>query len=216
MDAGLAQDGLHLGGQGRGNETPGFQQVIEAGDLQGGGAVRQVVQRIAQGLAALAVGPADPEAAVVLRIVEAEAGRLQLVGEVAHPHTLQHLAGGAVGGNADHAGEGVAGGRVELHVAGFDAGEGAEKNGDLGQARRIDHVVRIDGGETGVLGIGDVGERHRQVLGAHCLAETEAFQFALQLGLHARIDGLFEFRVGRAGVSGSPQEGQCKGGDEFS
>lgn len=74
MDAGFGQDGLHLGGEGRGNETPGFQQVIEAGDLQGGSAVRQVVQRIAQGLAALAVGPADPEAAVVLGIVEAVAG----------------------------------------------------------------------------------------------------------------------------------------------
>ncbi len=74
MDAGFTQDGLHLGGEGRGNEPPGFQQVVEAGDLQGGGAVRQVVQRIAQGLAALAVGPADPEAAVVLGIVEAVAG----------------------------------------------------------------------------------------------------------------------------------------------
>jgi len=216
MDAGFAEDGFHLGGEGRGHKASGFQQVIEAGDLQRGGAVRQVVQGVAQGLTAFAVGSADPEAAVVRGIVETIARGLQLAGQVAHPHALQHFAGGAVGGHADHAGEGVAGGCVELHVAGFDAGEGAEKNGDLGQARRIDHVVGIDGGESGVFGIGDVCKRHRQVLGAHGVAETEAFQFALQLGLQARIEGVFEFRVGLTGVSGSPQEGQRKSWDEFS
>lgn len=40
MNAGFAEDGLHLGSQRGRNETSGLQQVIEAGDLQGRGPVR--------------------------------------------------------------------------------------------------------------------------------------------------------------------------------
>lgn len=124
----------------------------------------------------------------MLGVVEPVAGGLQQVGQVAHPDLLQHVAGGAVGGDADHAGEGIPGGGVELHVAGFDAGEGAKENRDLGQARCVDHVVGIEGGEAGVLGIGDVGQRHRQASRANCVAEAEAFHLAFQLGLQTIID----------------------------
>lgn len=122
--------------------------------------MRQVVHGVAHGLAALAIGPAHPQAAVVLGVVKAVAGGLQQVGQVAHPNLSQHVGRGAVGGDADHAGEGVAGGRVELHVASLDTGESPKENGDLGQARGIHHVAGVDGGEAGVDGIGDVGQRH--------------------------------------------------------
>jgi hypothetical protein len=60
VNAGVAEDGLHFRGQGGRDEASGFQHVIVAGDLQGGGPVREVVQGVAHGLAALAVGAADP------------------------------------------------------------------------------------------------------------------------------------------------------------
>ena len=167
--------------------------------------MRKVMQGVTHGFAALAVGPADPEAAVVAGVVESVAGGLQQVGQVVHPDLPQHFGGSAVGGDADHAGEGVAGGGVELHLAGLDAGEGAEKNGDLGQARCIDHVVGIDGGEAGALRIGDVGQRDRQVALVHGVFEAEVFQLLFELGLQARINGLFEFRIGLAGVDGNRQ-----------
>ncbi len=151
---------------------------------------------VAHGLAALAVGPANPQAAVVLGVVEADAGGLQLTGQVAHAHPIQHFGRGAVGGNADHAGEGVAGGRVELHVAGFDAGEGAKENRDLGQAGRIHHVVGIKRREAGALGVGDVGQGYRQVSLAHRAFEAEVLQLDFELGLQARINGLVELGIG--------------------
>jgi hypothetical protein len=160
MNAGVAQDGLHFSGELRRNKAPGLQQVIETGDLQGCRAVRQVVHGIAHGLATLAIGPAYPETAVARGIVQPVAGGLQQIGEVVHPNLSQHFCGGTVGRNADHAGEGVAGGRVELHVAGLDAGKGTQENRDLGQARRIYHVVGVEGGEAGVVEIGDIGQRH--------------------------------------------------------
>lgn len=160
VNAGVAEDGLHFSSELGRNEASGLQQVIEAGDLQGGGAVRQVVHGIAHGLAPLAIGPAHPEAAVACGVIEAVARRLQQIGQVVHPNLPQHVGGGAVGRNADHAGEGIAGGRVEFHVAGLDAGKGTQENGDLGQARGIHHVVGVEGGEAGVVGIGDVGQRH--------------------------------------------------------
>ena len=112
---------------------------------------------VTHGLAAFAIRSANPKAAIVLGVVQTIAGGLQQIGQVVHADTPQHLAGSTVGRNPDHAGKGVAGIRVELHVAGFDAGEGPEQNGDLGQARGIDHVVGIQSGEAGVFQIGDVG-----------------------------------------------------------
>lgn len=160
VNTGVAEDGFHLGGQLGRDEASGFQQVIEASDLQGRGAVGEVVHGVAHGLTPLAVGPTNPKTAVVLGVIKADAGRLELLCQVAHADPSQHFGGGAVGGHADHAGEGIASGRVELHVAGFDAGEGPEKNGDLGQARGIHHVVGIESSEAGAVGIGDVGQRH--------------------------------------------------------
>lgn len=160
VNAGVAEDGFHFGGQRGSNQAPGFQHVIVAGNLQRRGAVREIVQGIAHGLAAFAVGTADPQPAIARGVVEAVAGRLQHIGQVAHANLLQHVARGAVGGNADHAGEGVAGALVEPHLARLDAREGAEKNGDLGQARGIHHVIRVHGGEAGTVEIGNVGQRH--------------------------------------------------------
>ncbi|MDP3036298.1 MAG: serine hydrolase, partial [Rhodocyclaceae bacterium] len=101
VDAGIAEDGLHLAGQLGRNEPPGLQQVVEARHLQGRRPVRKIVQGVAQGVTALAVGPAHPEAAVALGVVQAVAGRLQQSGQVAHADPLQHLAGGGIGGNTD-------------------------------------------------------------------------------------------------------------------
>lgn len=216
VHAGIAEDGFHLAGQRGRNQPPGLQHVVETGHLQGRRPVREVVHGVAQGLAAPAVGPADPKAAVALGVVKAVAGGLQNSGQVAHPHPLQHFAGGAVGGNTDHPGEGVAGGRVEPHVAGLDAGEGAEENGDLGQARGINHVIGIEGGKARMVEIGDVGQGHRQAALAHCASETEVFQLALELGLQAIIEGTFERRVGLAGVEGCGKQDQGKAEDRSS
>ncbi len=216
VHAGITEDGLHLTGQRGRNQPPSLQHVVETSHLQGRRPVREVVHGVAQSLAALAIGPADPKAAVALGVVKAVAGGLQQSGQVAHPHPLQHIAGGAVGGNADHPGEGVAGGRVELHVAGLDAGEGSEKNGDLGQARGIDHVIGIEGGEAGVVEIGDVGQGHRQAALAHCAPETEVFQLALELGLQAIIEGTVKGRVGLASVDGNGKDDQGKAEQQFS
>ena len=122
--------------------------------------MREVVHGVAHGLTPLAVGPTNPKTAVVLGVIKANTGRLELLCQVMHADPSQHFGGGAVGGHADHAGEGIASGCVELHVAGFDAGEGTKENGDFGQACGIHHVVGIEGGEAGVVWIGDVGKRH--------------------------------------------------------
>lgn len=216
VNAGIAEDGLHLAGQLGRNEPPGLQQVVEAGHLQGRRPVRKVVQRVAQGVAALAVGPAHPEAAIALGVVQAVAGRLQQSGQVAHADPLQHLAGGAVGGNADHPGEGVAGGRVELHVAGLDAGEGPEQDGDLGQARGIGHVIWIEGGKAGAVGRGDVDQGHRQAALAHRRGEAERFQPGFKPGLQAIIEGTFERREGLTGVKGYRSQDEGKAEDQSS
>ena len=210
VDAGVAQEALHLPGQGRRNEAPGFQQVIEAGHLQGGSAVGKVVQGVAQGLATLAVGPAYPQAAVALGVIEAIAGGLQQVGQVTHPHALQHLAGGAVGGNADHAGEGVAGVPVQFHFAGLDAGEGAQKNSDLGKAGGIDHMVGIESREAGPFRIGDVDQGHGKMALAHRAIEAEGVHFPHELGLQGSIDGLVQRRIGLAGEGECGTQGQGK------
>ncbi len=216
VHSGLAQDGLHLPGQRRRDQAPGLQQVVEAGHLQGGGPVRELVQRVAQGLAALAVGPADPEAAVALGVVEAVAGGLQQLGQVAHPHPVEHLGGGRVGGHADHAGEGLAGARVEPHLAGLDAGEGPQEDGDLGQARGIDHVVGVERGEAGPVEVGDVGQRHRQTPLAHRRPEAEALQLALEPGLQGGIHGLLQRGVGLGGEEGGGKQGQGKAEEQSS
>lgn len=160
VNAGAAKDGLHFSGQLGRNETSGLQHEVETGDLQGRRPVRQVVQGVAHSLAALAIRPTDPQAAVVRGVVEAVTGGLQQVGQVVHANLPQHFAGSAVGRHADHAGKGVAGGRVELHFASLDAGEGSQQNGNLGQARGIHHVVGVEGGEAGVVWIGDIGQRN--------------------------------------------------------
>jgi hypothetical protein len=121
VNAGIAQDGFHLTGQLGRNQASGFQQVIEAGDLQGRGTVREVVHGVTHRLTAFAVGTANPQAAVVCGVVEANAGRLQLICQIAHAHPIEHFSSGAVGRNTDHAGERVSGGRVELHVSRLDA-----------------------------------------------------------------------------------------------
>lgn len=216
VNAGIAEDGLHLAGQLGRNEPPGLQQVVEAGHLQGRRPVRKIVQRVAQGVAALAVGPTHPEAAVALGVVQAVAGRLQQSGQVAHADPLQHLAGGAVGGNADHPGQGVAGGRVELHVAGLDAGEGPEQDGDLGQARGIGHVIGIEGGKAGAVWRGDVDQGHRQAALAHRRGEAERFQLGFKPGLQAIIEGTFERREGLAGVKGYRSQDEGKAEDQSS
>ncbi len=216
MHAGITEDGLHLTGQPGRSEPPGLQHVVETGHLQGRRPVREVVHRVAQGLAALAVGPADPEAAVALGVIKAVAGGLQQSGQVAHPHPLQHLAGSAVGGNTDHPGKGVAGGRVELHVAGLDAGEGPQENGNLGQTGSIDHVIGIEGGEAGMVEIGDVSQGHRQAPLTRRPPKAEAFQLEFELGLQAIIEGMFECRVGLAGIAGNGNEGQGKTEQQFS
>ena len=210
VDAGIAEETLHLSGQFRGNEAPGFQHVVKAGHLQGGGAVGKIVQGVAQGLAALAVGPAHPQAAVALGIVEAIAGGLQQVGQVAHPHAVQHLAGGAVGGDADHAGEGVAGVSVQFHLAGLDAGEGAKKDGDLGEAGGIDHVVGIEGREAGPLRMGDVDQGHGKMALAYRAIEAQGVHFAHELGLEGVIEGLVQRRIGLAGEGECGTQGQSK------
>lgn len=214
VHAGIAEDGLHLTGQPGRNQPPGLQHVVEPGHLQGRRAVREVVHGVAQGLSALAVGPADPQAAVALGVVKAIPGGLQQIGQIAHPHPLQHLAGGAVGGNADHPGEGVAGRRIQLHVAGLDAGEGAKKNSDLGQARCINHVVGIERGKAGMGGIGDIGQGHGQAALAHCAPEAEIIQLAYKLGLQPVIEGMFKRRVSRFGVNGCGNQGQGKAEDQ--
>jgi len=216
VDAGIAEDGLHLAGQLGRSEPPGLQQVVEPRHLQGRRPVRELVQGVAQGVAALAVGPAHPEAAVALGVVQAVAGRLQQSGQVAHADPLQHLAGGGIGGNADHPGQGVAGGRVELHLAGLDAGEGSEQDGDLGQARGIGHVIGIEGGEAGAVGRGDVDQGHRQAALAYRPGQAERFQLELKLGLQTIIEGTFERRVGvgLAGVNGCGNQDQGKAEDQ--
>lgn len=160
VNTGVAEHGFHFSRQRGRNHASGLQHVIETRDLQGRGPVREVVQGVAQGFAALAVGPTHPQAAVLLGVVEAIARGLQQVGQVVHANPSQHFGRGAVGRHADHAGERVAGGRVELHIAGLDAGEGPQENGDLGQARGIHHVVGVECGKARVLRIGDVGQRY--------------------------------------------------------
>lgn len=214
VNAGIAEDGLHLAGQLGGNQPTGLQQVVEAGHLQGRRPVRKIVHGVAQGVAALPVGPAHPEAAVALGVVQAVAGRLQQLGQVAHADPLQHLAGGGVRGNADHPDQGVAGGCVELHVAGFDAGEGPEQDGDLGQARGIGHVIGIEGGKAGAVGLGDVDQGHRQASLAYRRGEAERFQPDFKLGLQTIIEGTFERREGLAGVNGYRTQDQGKAEDQ--
>ena len=218
VDAGIAEDGLHLAGQLGRSEPPSLQQVVEPRHLQGRRPVRKIVHGVAQGVAALAVGPAHPEAAVALGIVQAVAGRLQQSGQVAHADPLQHLAGGGIGGNTDHPGQGVAGGRVELHLAGLDAGEGPEQDGDLGQACGIGHVVGIEGGEAGAVGRGDVDQGHRQAALAHRPGKAERFQLEFKLGLQEIIEGTFERRegVGLASVNGYRNQDQGKAEDQSS
>lgn len=216
VNAGIAEDGLHLAGQLGRNQPPGLQQVVEAGHLQGRRPVRKVVHGVAQGVAAPAVRPAHPEAAVALGVVQAVAGRLQQSGQVAHADPLQHLAGGGVGGDADHPGQGVAGGRVELHVASLDAGEGPEQDGDLGQARGIGHVIGIDGGKAGSVGFGDVDQGHRQASLARRCGEAERFQLDLEPQLQTIVEGTFERREGLASVNGYRKQAQGKADDQSS
>ena len=214
VHAGVAQDGLHLPGQGGGHQPAGVQHVVEAGHLQCGRPVGQVVQGVAQGLAALSVRTAYPEAAVARGVVEAVARGLQQVGQVAHAHPVQHVAGGAVGRHADHAREGVAGGTVQLHLAGLDAVEGSQQDGDLGQARGIDHVIGIEGGEAGMLRVGDVGQGHRQALTVHGVVQAEGGYFGLELVLQPVVEGLLEGRVGRCGVDGKGKDREGKAGQQ--
>lgn len=160
MNAGITKDGLHFSGQLGRNETTGLQHEIETGDLQGRRPVGQIVQGVAHGLTALAIRPTDPQATVLRGVVETVTGRLQQGSQIAHANPPQHFTGGAVGGHTNHAGKGVTGSRVELHLASIDAGERAQQNGDLGQTRGIHHIVWIERGETGVIGIGDVSQRN--------------------------------------------------------
>jgi len=216
VNAGIAEDGLHLASQLGGSEPPGFQQVVETRHLQDRRPVREVVHGVAQGVAAFAVGPAHPEAAIALGVVQAVAGRLQQSSQVAHADPLQHLAGGGVGRNADHPGEGVASGRVELHVASLDAGEGTEQDGDFGQARGISHVIGVEGGKAGAVGLGDVDQGHRQAALAHRRGEAERFQLEFKLGLQTIIEGTFKRRVGLASVNGYRNQDQGKAEDQSS
>jgi hypothetical protein len=212
VDPGVAQDGFHLGCQLGRQQAPGLQQVVEAAHLQCGGAVGDVVQGVPHGFAALAVGPAHPQAAVALGVVEAIDGGAQQVGQIVHSHPAQHLAGGAVGRHADHAGQGVPGLVVQLHVAGLDVLEGPQQDGDLGQAGGIDHVIGVDGREAGVLRVGDVGHGHRQALFAYGLVQAQAIQVLFQLGLQPGIDGTIQLRprgVGRS-ENGGGNQGQGK------
>lgn len=214
VHAGIAEDGLHLTGQTGRNEPPCFQHVVEPGHLQGRRPVREVVHGIAQGFTALAVGPSDPQASVVRRVIKVIAGGLQQSGEITHSYPLQHLAGRAVGGNTDHPGESVAGGSIELHVASLDTIEGTEENGDLGQARSIGHVIGIERGKTGMVEIGDVGQGHRQTSLAHRSREAKGFQLVLKLGLQTLIEGMFERRIGLAGMDGDGNQGHGKAEDQ--
>ena len=216
VNAGIAEDGLHLAGQPGRNEPTGFQEVVEAGDLQGRRSVRKIVHGVAQGVATLAVWPAHPEAPVALGVVQAVAGRLQQSRQVAHADPFQHLAGGGVGGNADHPGQGIAGGRVELHVAGLDAGEGSEQDGDLRQARGIGHVIGIESGEAGAVELGNVDQGHRQAAFAHRRGEAERFQLDFKPGLQTIIEGTFERREGLAGVNGYRSQDEGKAEDQSS
>ncbi|MGD8372402.1 MAG: hypothetical protein PVI19_12705, partial [Syntrophobacterales bacterium] len=68
MDRRLRQDGLHLPAQGRAHQATGLQEIVETGHLQGRGAMREVMQRIAVPGWALAVVLTYPKPSVERRI----------------------------------------------------------------------------------------------------------------------------------------------------
>lgn len=182
-DGRFAEDGLHAGAGPRRDQPAGSHQVVEARHLQGAGAVGDVVQRIASPGRGLAKNLAHPESAVVRRVVEPVAGRLQDLGDISRPHPLHHGRGVAVGRVADHPRQGAFHLGIQGQIAVFDLLEGPQQDGDLGQTRRVQHALAVDGGEPRPVQFGDIHQSHRQTAVAHRCVQMQRRQSLLQARL---------------------------------
>jgi len=206
VDARIAQHRLHPATQGRSDQAPGREQVIEARGLHGGRGVRQVVQRIALVGRALAIFLAHPQTAVDQRIVEAKALRLK---DLEHPPAadpIEHPGGRPVRRNAHHPGQGFAGHAVEAHRAALDLHEGAEQDREFGQAGGVEHLVAIDLGEPRLTEVGEIGEHHRESFAGHGAFHTERLEGALETRLEPWIEALAQRRVPRAAIGVGRQQ----------
>ncbi len=87
----VGHDGLHQFAEFGRNQLSGFQKIIKARDLQGGGAVGQIVERIAPPGGGLAVFFADPDPTISFRIIESITGGLQQIGQIIHSDTVKDI-----------------------------------------------------------------------------------------------------------------------------
>jgi hypothetical protein len=203
VDPRPAQHRLHLRGQPRRHQAVGLQQIIEPRHFVGGGAMGQVVQRVALPDAGAPVFLADPQTAVAARIVEVEPRRTQHVGDILLADPVEHAGGGAVGRVADHLHQLLAGGGIQRHLTAVDAPERPQQNGDLGQARRVHHTVAVDCRVAGMFGIGNVHQGNTEMALPNSLAQAEVGERLFHALLQRRIAAVAETRIGLPGSGGA-------------
>ncbi len=165
-DLGVGEDVAHFGAEPGIDELALGHEEEEPGGLEGGGAVADIVQRIAPPVVVgTAVSLAEPESAGALEVVEAVFGAGKNPCDVLEADHLDHLRGIGVGRPAGDTEEHLAhfGGIVEGAFA--DAFEAGHDGDDFGQAGGVHHDVIVDAGVTGVVRISDVDERDCELAG---------------------------------------------------
>ena len=162
-DARLRQRLLHQRAEFRADQPIVVEQPVEARDLERGGAMREVVQRVGLVGVFASVALAHPETAVALRIVKRDRRRLKDFEQALPAHPVENARSGLVAREADHLRDLGQMRGVEREAPAPGLEECAEQDCDLRQARRVDHRVTVQHREPGRVGARDVDEREREV-----------------------------------------------------
>ena len=192
MNRGVRERLLHQRRERRGDEATFLEQPVEARDLESGGTVREVVDRIALVGVLAAVALADPEAAVPLRVVERDGRRLQDGEQPIVADPIEDARGSLVAREADHPGDFAEVRVIERNAPALGFHERAEEDGKLRQARCIDHLVAVQHREPRRIALREVDERERQPARLDLAGEPEITDDALQPVLERRIGAVLE------------------------
>jgi len=130
--------------------------------------VGNIVERIPLPGARARVILADPQPAVVERVVESISGRHQDRSNVLAADGLHDIGSSAVGRALNHQVDLLLKRRVDSEQAQARLLVCTEEDGNLGKARRVHHEVAVGGGDARAVGLGDVDESDGELIAAEC------------------------------------------------